>query len=83
MINASERDDLIPYKTKMGLSLFMGQPVDSSMTPQSIVAAQPVPAQQPQGGQQGPKKSTDKLGKSTSSYRTASQDAEYDRGERG
>ena len=37
----------VPYKTRLGLSLFMGQPLDSSMKPQSILASQP-PPQQPQ-----------------------------------
>lgn len=31
----------IPYQTKMGLSLFLGQALDSTMTPQGIMAAQP------------------------------------------
>lgn len=30
----------IPYHIKMGLSLFLGQPLDSTMTPQSILANQ-------------------------------------------
>lgn len=86
MIKASDDVELIPYKTKMGLSLFMGQAVDSSMNPASIIAAQPIPQQQPQAPNQGKSKqkgSTSKLGKNVNSYRTASQDAEYDRGDRG
>jgi hypothetical protein len=35
----------IPYKTKMGLSLFLGQPLDTTMVPQSIMALQPKMAQ--------------------------------------
>lgn len=49
-------DEIIPYKTKMGMSLFLGKAMDSSMLPQSIVAAQPIPQQQPQQAQQAPKK---------------------------
>ena len=35
----------IPYKTRMGLSMFLGQPLDSTMSPQSIQSAQPKPPQ--------------------------------------
>lgn len=35
----------IPYATKMSLALFTGQPLDSTMTPQGIMAAQPKPEQ--------------------------------------
>lgn len=47
-----DKDGIIPYKTKLGLSLFMGQPLDSTMTPGAIMAAQPQPQQPPEGGQQ-------------------------------
>lgn len=43
------KNNTIPYKTRLGLSLFMGQPLDSSMKPQSILASQPAPQQVPQG----------------------------------
>jgi len=33
----------IPYKTKMSMSLFLGQPLDASMQPQSIISTQPQP----------------------------------------
>lgn len=49
----------VPYKTRIGLSLFMGQPMDSTFTPQAIQSAQPMPPQ-PQGAQGGPKKSSTK-----------------------
>jgi hypothetical protein len=40
MIGVTEKEMSIPYKTKMSLSLFMGQPLDSTMTPQFIQATQ-------------------------------------------
>lgn len=46
--NRSEKSEPIPYKTKMSLSLFLGKALDSTMLPQSIIAAQPQPVQQPQ-----------------------------------
>ena len=33
----------VPYKTRMSMSLFVGQPLDSTMTPQAIISAQPLP----------------------------------------
>jgi hypothetical protein len=37
----------IPYKTKIGLSIFTGQPLDSSMSAMSIMSAQPVQPEAP------------------------------------
>lgn len=37
------KEQRIPYKTKMSISLFMGQPLDASMQPQSIISTQPQP----------------------------------------
>lgn len=46
MIDAAHAKAAIPYKTKVALSLFQGQPLDSSLQPQAIQAAQPMlPAQ--------------------------------------
>ena len=55
LIEHKAQNKLIPYHTRMGLSMFLGQPLDSTMKPQSIVAAQPKPVapQQPQGGGKG------------------------------
>lgn len=74
----------IPYSTRLGLSILMGQPMDSSMTPASIQAAQPKPApqQNQQTGQLKGRKGGTALGKSNNSYQTASQAAESDRGNR-
>lgn len=60
VMNTTHDEERIPYKTRLGLSLFLGQPLDSSMSPQGIMAAQAastMPNQQPQGTQgkhQGP-----------------------------
>ena len=75
----------IPYRTRISMSLFLGQPLDNSMSPQSIIAAQPQPTPIPgnQGGAQGKtRKGTTTLGKSNNSYQTADQQAEFDRGSR-
>lgn len=40
VVNAQSKGHAIPYKTRMGLSMFLGQPMDSTLTPQSIQAAQ-------------------------------------------
>lgn len=86
MISRHANDEPIPYKTKLGISLFIGQALDSSMQPANIMAAQPLPPQ-PIGGQsQGksqPKGSPSKVsGKSAKSYQTPNQAAESDRASR-
>lgn len=70
----------IPYKTRMGVSLFLGQPMDSTMNPESIVAAQPMPKAPPQQQQaQGAGgKSMKNLGKSNDNYKTPLQSSESD-----
>lgn len=81
MTTRHSEDHLIPYKTKMGVSLFLGQPVDSTMTPQSIMSAQPRPSAPPP--QQAPKKgSTKELGKSNKGYMTPDQASESRRSEK-
>ncbi len=68
---------VVPYKTRIGLSLFLGQPLDSTLKPASILAAQPKPQQQPQGPQGGQKppsaSSTKGISKLPSSYQTPDQ----------
>lgn len=81
MTNANAAKDPIPYKTKVGLSLFLGQPLDSSMTPSSIQAAQGVfmnkPGTQNQQQAANPTKGNmDKLGKNNKSYQTPDQAAQ-------
>lgn len=80
MISAESNEENIPFKTRMSLSLFLGQPVDSSMTPESIMSAQPKPVQnQPPNAPMKNKKGTSSLGKSNNSYMTKTQSAEADR----
>lgn len=69
----------IPYQTRIGLSKFAAQPLDSTMIPNSIMAAQPQqPMPQPPGEQPGKGKARKGAGgtalnKLSSSYQTASQ----------
>jgi hypothetical protein len=79
MVNTLARGKSIPYSTRKSLSTFIGQPLDSTLTPQSIQAAQPVseqPQQQPQqGGQSKPPSASSMKGleKGVSANRTPSQ----------
>jgi hypothetical protein len=81
-------DEPIPYRTKIGMGLFMGHPLDSTMTPTAIQNAQlthlPANAQQSQQSQspQKTKSNTSKLGKTDKSYQTPTQTAESDRANR-
>jgi hypothetical protein len=66
MMAHMSKDKPIPSKIRMGLSALLGQPVDSSLTPGAIMAAQasfPVPPPPPQGPGR-PKGSKNKLGPS-------------------
>ena len=49
---------MIPYKTKMGLSAFIGEPLDTSLTPQSIMANQMIYQAAPQPNQAQPMKAS-------------------------
>jgi len=51
IINFTAEENDIPYKTRLGLALFLGQPLDSTMTPMGIQAAQPKMPAQPQMAQ--------------------------------
>lgn len=88
MISQHSEEGSIPYHTRIGLSLFLAQPLDNSMTPSSIVAAQPKPQQPPPQGQNAPppkqtsKKSSNALNKEAKSYRTPGQASEEDRANR-
>lgn len=68
-------EEPVAYQTRIGLSMFLAQPLDSTMTPAAIMAAQPKPKEAPaQPGQATqPKRNTAKLGKSNTNYQTASQ----------
>lgn len=74
----------IPYKTQQSISLFAGQPLNSTMTPQSIQAVQAVYSQQQQA-QSGPaasgkaKGSTKSLNKIGDEYKTPGQARQADK----
>lgn len=72
IVEAKHAKKNIPYKTKLGLSMFMGQPLDSSMQPMAIQANQPQQAV-PQGQPPQPAHSTAKLSKAPLNSQTTSQ----------
>ncbi len=85
IVEVSNKGQMIPYKTRIGLSIFMAQPLDSTMQPMAIVAAQPKP-QQPEQQQQQPQKppsksSTSGLNKMAQGYSTPGQAREKERSE--
>lgn len=41
VIEAKNKGKTIPYQTRIGMSMFLGQPLDSTMTPMGIMSAQP------------------------------------------
>ena len=77
MTRAQESGQPVPYRTKVALAMFLGTPVDSTMSPTSIIAAQPQPAQsqpQPAGAKMhGGAKAASAMSKDAASYRTGSQ----------
>lgn len=79
-VNAGEE---VPYGARLSLSLFLGQPLDSTMKPEAIMAAQaPQIAQQQNMAAQDdapPKKNTGKLGKSATAARTPAQAREAEK----
>jgi hypothetical protein len=55
MTDHLSKDEIIPYKTRIGLSMFLGQALDSTMKPENIALNQPQQAQaQPQMAPQKP-----------------------------
>lgn len=82
MINAVNKGQEIPYKQRIALSMFLGQPVDSTLSPASIRAAQSASLPQSGPAQQGSppvnkvKHSTAPLSKLSSQYQTPGQAAE-------
>lgn len=84
MMDAKSKGVQIPYNTRMGVSLFLGQPLDPSMQPQSILAAQPKPQQAPQQPNQPMKdrKGKSAIDKLSKDYKTQGQAAESDRSNR-
>lgn len=47
LIDHLAKGESVPYRTRMALSLFLGQPLDSSMTPNSIQSIQNIYSQMP------------------------------------
>lgn len=79
LTNHIKKGDAVPYRTKMGISLFLGQPMDSTMMPEAIISAQPAENNQSQSPQQGAKsgkpmgKNTATLGKAANAALTPDQ----------
>jgi hypothetical protein len=77
MINHVSKDQLVPYKTRLSLSLFLGQNLDSTMTPQAIMSAQPKQSAPMNSQQQMPmqshKGSMNSLNKLSGMYQTPGQ----------
>lgn len=73
------------YKVRQGISMFMGAPLSSEMTPQSLMAAQstfvPQQAQQQSPGPPKKKRSTSTLSKADQAYLTGPQ-AREERGQK-
>lgn len=82
MVDAVKKGTQIPYKTKIGISQFMGQPMDSTMTAASIMAAQPTAEQTQRREQQKapPQSAMNGLRKISSEYKTEGQRREEMRG---
>lgn len=82
--DAKAKGTVIPYKTRIGMSLFLGQPLDSSMSPTSIMAAQPQPTQPPGQGsaQHASEGKPSAIKKLPASYQTPAQAADKARASR-
>lgn len=84
MVDHMSKGETIPYNTRLGLAIFMGQPLDGTMTPGAIQAAQMINAgpsqQQPEQGQMKPsQQGMHNLSKLPSAYQTQSQQREQAR----
>lgn len=75
LIEHKANEGALSYKTKMGLSMFMGQPLDSSMKPASIMASQPQPVapQQPQQAKKPSATALNHLNKLPAQFSTSTQ----------
>lgn len=74
----------VPYKTRIGLSMWLGQPMDSSLTGETIRATQPKMPHQPGQGQHvgGLKSGLKSLDKLSDQFQTPSQARELQHGGR-
>lgn len=75
MIDHTSKGENVPYNLRQGLSLFLGQPLDSTLTPIGIQTAQAsfMMQKQNQQAQNQAKGNTSKLNKSTEQHRTSEQ----------
>ncbi len=71
--NNVSKGDTVPYNTRLGLSMFLGMPLDSTMSPSAIMNAQPVPKEAPQQGNPNVKKTGSSLTKMPKAYQTPEQ----------
>lgn len=80
MITAKSKDKTIPYKTRVSLGMFLGQPLETSMTPHAIQANQ-INSSQPQAPQSKPMSGakSQKIMKLPNNYETPSQNREMQR----
>lgn len=80
MLNHKAAGEKIPYRTKMGISIFLGQPMDSTLTPMGIqmrqVANKTNLAPSQQETMVKPKPSSPALGKMSQNSMTSGQSAE-------
>lgn len=77
LLNSVHKGVILPYKTKLALSMFNGQPLDASMQPASILANQSM--NQIMQQQKATPARADKLSKMPSSFMTPSQRRESDK----
>jgi hypothetical protein len=81
--NGVTEEGLIPYRTRVSASMFLGQPLDASMQPQGIMTAQSIYAPQPPPAPpQAKGRPSAMKDKSSNAYQTAGQAAESDRSNR-
>lgn len=77
LTNHVSKDGKIPYRLRMNLSLFVGEPLDATLSPGAIRSAQETFVNAPEPGQQQPqekpKKSTSQLSKISQTAETPSQ----------
>lgn len=78
MTNHISEGGTVPYRLRQSASLFLGQPLDSTMTPESIQSIQAIylgkkAAQAQEASQPSPKRGTSKLSKISSNMQTMDQ----------
>lgn len=78
LINHVSDENSVPYKTRQSISMFLGQPLDGTMTQPAIATIQSVfvPPPPPNMPQKGAKGSTKALDKTSDMYRTPGQQRE-------